>query len=123
LQLRSETLPDFWFGDRKNSKPETTTCSRFGNRTAAACTAEFDFTTFVLPVRCAGDVELSQGLRHFLFWLRKWSRTIGTTGTLELSERMLARYDLNGAEQLRINPLMVSPSNHWAVWNWLRSFR
>src|SRR5262245_48274147 len=76
---------------------------------AAACTAEFDFTTFVLPVRCAGDVELSQGLRHFLFWLRKWSRTIGTTGTLELSERMLARYDLNGAEQLRINPLMVSP--------------
>src|SRR5215510_10588085 len=31
--------------------------------------------------------------------------------------------DLNGAKRLRINPLMVSPSNHWAVWNWLRSFR
>ena len=25
--------------------------------------------------------------------------------------------DLNGAKRLRINPLMVSPSNHWNDWN------
>ena len=24
---------------------------------------------------------------------------------------------MNGAQRLRINPLMVSPSNHWNVWN------
>jgi hypothetical protein len=27
---------------------------------------------------------------------------------------------LNGAKRLRINPLMVSPSNHWNDWNRVR---
>jgi hypothetical protein len=34
--------------------------------------------------------ELSQGLRRFLFLLRKWSGTIGTTETLERLEPALA---------------------------------
>src|SRR5215831_523673 len=32
---------------------------------------------------------------------------------LEPLELVLASYVLNGAQRLRINPLMVSPSNHW----------
>src|SRR5262245_29116514 len=103
LQLRSETLPDFWFGDRKNSKPKTTMCSRFGNRRSRSLYSANG---------CAGpadDVELSQCLRHFLFLVTQAERddwnnwNFGTLGTCASRKR------LNGAKRW----------NSWNDWNWL----
>jgi hypothetical protein len=60
------------------------------------CPAPFDFTAFVLSVRSAGDVELGQGLRHFLFLVAQAKRddwnnwnfgTPGTCGSLKSFER------------------------------------
>ena len=46
---------------------------------------------FVLSVRPSGDMATETTSRPFTDGLlRDWSRTIGTTGTLELLERMLA---------------------------------
>jgi len=63
-------------------------------------------------------------------WLERLEQlNFGTSGTrmslgrlerseaVELLERLEWTGVLPGAKRLRINPLMVSPSNHWNVWN------